>query len=196
MPKSKKSSKKTSKKKKQQKAVGFRLDRSLGFLVVGLVMVVFSLGWSFYRQRILSFDIVPTEVLDRGGELPVEVRISKVNINLPIEESGIMDGVWQISYDGASHLNTSAKLGEGGNVVLYGHNRNTLLGPIRWLNVGDIVEVVAMNGDIYKYRVGETVTTTPDDISYVLPKNEEMLTIYTCTNFLDRDRFVIVAKPI
>ena len=35
-----------------------------------------------------------------------------------------------------------------------------------------------------------------DAIEYVLPKNNETLTLYTCTGFADTDRYIVVAKPL
>jgi len=165
------------------------------FLILGLFLIALFSGWRFYNARILSFrtdDIAVSSETQSSN--PVSINILSIGLTLPIEESTIIDGVWQISYQGASHLDKSADPGEGGNMVIYGHNKNLLFGPIRWLKEGDLIEIKNEEGTLYSYRVVKTVITTPDDISYVLPKNEEILTLYTCTGLLDSKRHIVLAK--
>jgi len=169
--------------------------QGLVFLILGLFLIALFSGWRFYNARILSFrtdDIAVSSETQSSN--PVSINILSIGLTLPIEESTIIDGVWQISYQGASHLDKSADPGEGGNMVIYGHNKNLLFGPIRWLKEGDLIEIKNEEGTLYSYRVVKTVITTPDDISYVLPKNEEILTLYTCTGLLDSKRHIVLAK--
>ena len=118
-----------------------------------------------------------------------------MRLSLDISEGAIVDGVWQISKVGASHLNVSANPGEGGNIVIYGHNKNSLFGPIRWIEKGAEIEINDENGNKYSYVVSETLEVSPDKIEYVLPKNEEILTLYTCSGFLDSKRYIVIARP-
>jgi len=169
--------------------------QGLVFLILGLFLIALFSGWRFYNARILSFK---TDNVSASSETqssnPVSISIPAIELALPVEESAIVDGVWQISYQGASHLDKSADPGEGGNIVIYGHNKNLLFGPIRWLKEGDLIEIRNEEGVLYNYRVVKTVITTPDDIEYVLPKSEEILTLYTCTGLLDSKRHIVLAK--
>ena len=119
----------------------------------------------------------------------------KFRVDLAVTEAVVTDGTWEISETGASHWNSSANPVESGNVVIYGHNKNSLFGPIRWLEIGDEVEVTTAEGDTIIYRVEETAVVSPKDINYVLPTNSERLTLYTCTGFLDRQRYIVIALP-
>ena len=176
---------------------GLRSEKrqSLICLFSGLFLISIFIGWRFYHARILSFK---TDNVSASSETqssnPVSIVIPSIGLTLPIEESAIIDGVWKISYQGASHLDKSADPGEGGNLVIYGHNKNLLFGPIRRLKEGDLIEITNENGTLYTYRVVKTVITTPDDIEYVLPKSEEILTLYTCTGLLDSKRHIVLAK--
>ena len=169
--------------------------QGLVFLILGLFLIALFSGWRFYNARILSFK---TDNVSASSETqssnPVSISIPSIPLTLPVEESVIADGVWEISSKGASHLDKSADPGEAGNIVIYGHNKNLLFGPIRRLKEGDLIEITSENGTLYTYRVVKTVITTPDDIEYVLPKSEEILTLYTCTGLLDSKRHIVLAK--
>ena len=170
------------------------------FLFLGLFFILLFSGWRFSRARILSFsERYPEDkkaAQNTEESRPTSIQIPSVGLTLPVEESAIVDGVWKISYQGASHLDKSADPGEGGNMVIYGHNKNSLFGPIRRLKEGDLIEIKNEEGVLYSYRVVKTVITTPDDIEYVLPKSEEILTLYTCTGLFDSKRFIVVAKRV
>mgnify|MGYP001597788182 CR=1 FL=1 len=176
---------------------GLRSEKAKGlaYLLSGLFLVCLFIGWRFYNARILSFktDNVSASSESQSSN-PVSINIPSIGLTLPLEESAIVDGVWQISYKGASHLDKSADPGETGNMVIYGHNKTSLFGPIRWLKEGDLIEIKNEEGALYSYRVVKTVITTPADIEYVLPKSEEILTLYTCTGLLDSKRHIVLAK--
>ncbi len=163
------------------------------FLGVGLIGFVFA--WRI-QQRILSFNTRPANAQEIPNKnIPGRINIPKLRLSLPIETSTIQNEVWQVSDTKVSFLDISAGLGQGGNTVLYGHNKQAIFGPIRWLKVGDEIDVVDQQGKEHKYIIDKTITVNPDDISYVEPKNKETLTIYTCTGLFDSKRFIIVAYP-
>lgn len=157
-------------------------------------------GWRFSRARILSF----SQEYPKDGQTvrvnddarPTSIEIPSVGIKLEVVESEIKDGIWEISYTGASHLNKSAYPGEGGNIIFYGHNRRSLFGPIRWLEKDAEIILTGKNSEKHSYKVVETVEVSPENIQYVLPKSEETLTLYTCTGLFDSKRFIVVAKPL
>ncbi len=170
--------------------------QGLALLILGLFLIALFSGWRFYTARILSFEGKVPEIAAKEGYRPVSIKIPLVNMSLDVSEGAIVDGVWQISQKGASHLNVSANPGEGGNVVIYGHNKNSLFGSIRWLEKGAEIELADEQGNKYSYIVSETHEVAPDKIDYVLPKNEEVLTLYTCSGFLDSKRYIVIATRI
>lgn len=174
--------------------------QGLTLLFTGVFLIVIFLGWRFHQKRTLSFSRnYPTETdvsTNNKDSKPIYINIPAVGVKLLVEEAHIVGDIWEISYDAASHLNKSANLSEDGNVVIYGHNRNSLFGPIRWLSEGDLIEVTSEEDGKYTFKVAKTFITTPDDIQYVLPKETETLTLYTCTGFLDSKRHIVIAEPV
>jgi len=181
-------------------AIDFRKNYPLLLIFLGFVFISFTGGYRIYSQRILSFSTTPKsfqkgDTGDQNKNIPGRINIPKVNISLPVDISTIENGVWQISDTRASFLDISAGLGQGGNTVIYGHNKTSIFGPIRWLKKGDEIELIDRAGESHKYEIAETVVVNPDAIDYVEPKDKETLTIYTCTGVFDSKRFIIVAYP-
>ncbi len=165
--------------------------------VVGINMIVIGALYNLYRQTILSFQAVPvtTFSLNQRTPIPIRVQIPSQKIDLPITEAAIHNGVWDTSQTSATHLDSSARPAEQGNIVIYGHNLVRLFGKIRGMKKGDAISVISQDGTVHHYVVDLTETVKPDDIQVVLPTSREELTLYTCTGFLDTLRFIVKAKP-
>lgn len=173
----------------------------LGFwsLALGLVLILTFVVYRFHQARILSFNtknFSGTEVTNWKGVTPTFIQAFPVGVNVKVGETSIVNGVWQILPDAAAHLSTSARIGDSGNMIIYGHNKNEILGPIRWIKVGEKIDLKDKDGNTYSYTVVKTDTVNPDNVSYLQPSNEETLTIYTCVGILDSQRFIVVAKRI
>lgn len=179
-----------SKKKKNQKR------EAIFYLILGTLLISLFVGYRLNRARILSFDRAPQAVTASTLGKPIQLEIPSLNIDLSVEEAVIKDGVWQISPKNVSHLATSAVPGQGGNIVVYGHNKASILGRLRSIKEGEKIYLKNQTGEIFPYVVEKTVIVNPDDIQYVEKKNEEVLTLYTCTGLFDSQRLVVVAKPL
>ena len=163
-------------------------------IFIGIFLIFVFASWRIYQARILSFTrAYPTQV--RQKSKVARVTISSLKIDLPVEEGKIDNGVWSISQKGASHLIFSKNPGEGGNIVVYGHNKKAIFGPILWVKKDEKITLIDKDDKEFNYRVVETKIVNPAQIEYVLPKNEEILTLYTCIGFADTKRFIVVAKP-
>lgn len=178
----------------------FSKEKKQGLLMilVGFILVGVFVGYRFHQARILSFWKNPSAIenlKERKGIIPVFIKSFPLGVNIKIKEASIINNVWQIFPDATSHLNTSARIGESGNIIIYGHNKNEVLGPIRWAKEGEKIELTGEDGKNYSYIVVKTDIVDPNNLEYILSKSEETLTIYTCTGFFDSKRFVVVAKP-
>src|SRR3989344_3810726 len=144
----------------------------LFLIFFGFLLMSFAAGFRLYNQRILSFSSVPSQVEAKNLEknIPTRITISKVAIDVVVEVSTITDGVWQISNSGASFLDISAGIGEGGNIVIYGHNKARIFGYIRNLKKADVIELQDKKGNKHKYKVETIKIVEPDNIDYVQPK--------------------------
>lgn len=167
----------------------------LGLILGGSILLSLSLYYQ-YRQRILSFNAVPIEiqtVTERSPE-PQKLRIESQNLELPITQSKIHNGVWEIAEATANHLELSARPGEKGNVVVYGHNKPEILGHLHQVQIGDTIKVTNQAGQEFVYQIEGKKIVNPDKIEAVLSTNYEKLTIYTCTGFLDSKRLILEGR--
>lgn len=166
-------------------------------ILFGLASLIFG-GVNYYRIRILSFSKPPPEAVKstQNVDLPTEIIIPSINIDLPVDPGQIKDGVWQISDSKATFLNTSAAPGSGGNSVIYGHNKEVIFGNLPYLSIGQKISLKTRSGKIYNYIADQKYFVGPDRVDLVSPTNQEELTIYTCWGLFDQERAVIKAKPI
>lgn len=167
------------------------------YLFSGILLLLIFSGRRFYQIRILSFNAKELlKINSSTGIKPVYIKIYPIGVDTAVKETVIKDGVWIIQPNEASYLVTSAGIGDRGNMIIYGHNKDSILGPIRYIALGAKIELKGSDEKIYYYEAIKTDTVDPGNLEYVLSKDEEVLTLYTCTGFLDSKRFVVVAKRI
>lgn len=164
-------------------------------LIISLQIVLASGWYVLYRRTILSFQAVPVVIVENHREVPTHITISSQKISLPVIQVEIDDGIWPVSDTSVSHLATSAYPGERGNIVMYGHNKADVLGKLRSVRVGDTISLTTDLNLQRDYIVSEIKEVKPSDIEVVLPTNYEVLTLYTCTGWLDSRRLVVTAYP-
>jgi LPXTG-site transpeptidase (sortase) family protein len=168
--------------------------RTKALFVFGILFLSISLLWHFNQTIQLAFftpEVVPVK---RTHPIPTQLSIQKLNLNLPVEQTIIYNGVWQVS-EYVSHLTTSARPGEKGAIIMYGHNTLERLGPIRWLSKGDTIEVKTIDNKIHRYKIDQTMTVAPNRLDIFTKRAGETLIIYTCDGFADLQRFVLIALP-
>ncbi len=138
-------------------------------------------------------------------ELPTSIAIPALKLAVTIGNPNTTDVATldNLLLKGAVRYPTSAKLGETGNVVLFGHSSylpvvgnqayKTFNG-IQKLVAGDIVVVSSLDTS-YTYRVRSVAKESADDNSGIpLSVVGKALTLVTCDSFgAKSDRFVIVA---
>lgn len=167
-------------------------------IVVTFGIFLFLVGASHYYQlRILSFRgyVAKAENM-QIGELPVQITIPSIGIDQKIEVGSIIEGVWQISYEHPTFLDSSARPGTGGNTVIYGHNKKVIFGNLPYVSIGQNVFIKVMSGKIYKYEIYQKDFVGPGRVDLVSPTNKEELTLYTCYGLFDSQRAVIKARPL
>ncbi len=155
----------------------------------------------------------PTPVPDMPP--PTHIRIPSVGIDAPVVEVGYevveIEGQqviqWQVADYAAGHHNTSASPGEGGNIVISGHNdwRGEVFRTLEFAKIGDEVILTTANGE-YRYRIveihyrKEVGVPLEERIAtgrFLDPMPEERVTLVTCWPYgVDDHRIIVVAKPI
>lgn len=181
-----------------------KLSSSLvGLLLIisGTFLIFTALAWRTYKSGILSFQLnenvsssLNTNFTHDSAKAPARLIITKVNIDLPIVPTKIKGQVWEIPDNAAGHLSASAYPGELGRIIIYGHNKTSLLGPIRWLTTNDSITVQSADQSAQNYQITSITEVEPNQLEVLAPTIEETLTLYTCSGFFDSKRFVIQAK--
>jgi len=188
----------TSRSRKKKSTLRLHISRAFAiFLILAGAGLIF---WSSFRQG-YGWQ-TPTKVeqqlnqeqTDKETPKPAKIYIPKLERTLDISDGFIKDNRWIVSQTGVSYLINSGRLGEPGNVVLYGHNTRDVLGRLWMVQVGDIVEVTDSEGNIYKFEIFERKEVKPNSVEILESTKDSRLTIYTCSGFLDTARFVVVAK--
>lgn len=142
--------------------------------------------------------VIPTLGVD-GPVVPVSTHTTNVD--------GRVQAAWGVpDQRAAGWHNTSAKLGERGNVVLNGHNTNNgeIFRDLYTLHPGD--RIIVHSEDISRtYAVSETLILPeagqPLEVRlanarHVMPTEDERLTLVTCHPYGSlRNRLIVVARP-
>ena len=190
----------TSRSRKKKSAL--RLHISQAFAILLIICGAGLIFWSSFRQ---GYGLqTPTqaepqlnqEQTDKEAPKPARIYIPKLEKTLEVSDGFIKDNRWTVSQTGVSYLINSGRLGEPGNVVLYGHNTKDVLGRLWMVQVGDIAEVTDSEGNTFKFEIFERKEVKPNTVEILESTEDSRLTIYTCSGFLDTARFVVIAKHI
>ena len=156
--------------------------------------------------------ILPNGVVygDRKPNLPNRiVRISSPNIRLdtPAYEVYAPKGSWEVADYAAGHHYNSKNPGEGGNIVVAGHNnwRGEVFRYLVDLKPGDLIKVWTLDGKEYRYTVesvskllekGASKAQRIENGKVMDPTPSEQLTLITCWPYTTyTHRLIVVAKP-
>lgn len=170
--------------------------RTKTLLAVGFLLVIIPIFFYVNEGVQLAFFTPKVVPVVNTFAVPARITIVSVGMDLPIEETAIRNGAWDVATDAISHLTISARPGENGPIILYGHNTNDRFGPIRWLSKGQEVDIVSADGKMHRYIVFETLDVKPSEVGILTSQKGETLILYTCDGFADLQRFVVIAKPV
>lgn len=180
-----------------------------GFFVIAFFGSVLILGQLGLLPEIKSATVVEavTPVSTPAPEvveLPIKIEISKIGLSAVIVNPTTTDiaTLDKELLKGAVRYPTSAKLGETGNVVLFGHSSYLPIvgnkaykafNEIQKLAVGDVVTVYSADtAYTYRVRTVEKKTATNDGIE--LSVTGRVLTLTTCNSFGAKEsRFMVTA---
>lgn len=171
-------------------------------IIIGVVFIFISLSHWYLRAQALKLDrslIAQYEAQfnqeKRSKNVPVHISIPWF-IDNEIEKQSYVDGHWTNSPDKVSYLFQSARPGEKGNIIIYGHNSKEILGNLKALKGQEIVTLTLLDGSTRLYQIKNIVEVDPTQTEFLQATKEEILTIYTCSGFLDQKRFIVQAQPI
>ncbi len=138
-------------------------------------------------------------------ETPLKIEIAKINLSTIITNptSTSIEALDRELLKGAVRYPTSAKLGEVGNIVLFGHTSNLpvvgnqaykAFNGIQKLKAGDVVTVYSL-GTAYTYVVRSVTRKSVNRDGVQLSVTGRVLTLITCDRSLGEstDRTVVTA---
>lgn len=188
-------------KKKENKSVkpstekrSISLKTKLLFFI-GSIFILIPLFFYVNEGVQLAFFTPKVTPVKNVYAIPTKIIIPQVHVDLPIRETAISHGIWDIAEDAISHLTISADPSEKGVIILYGHNTNDRFGPIRWLSVGQKITLMTKDKKAHHYTITATKDVSANDVSVLTSVHTETLILYTCDGFADLQRFVVIAKP-
>lgn len=140
-------------------------------------------------------------------ELPVKIEIPTIKLSVSVSnpDSTDVEVLDNALLKGAVRYPTSAKLGEQGNVIIFGHssylpivnNQNfKAFDGIQNLKKGDEITITG-EGHTYVYAVETVVKASATEDSIPLTVTGSKLTLATCNSFGQKsDRFVVTANLV
>ncbi|MDB5264463.1 MAG: Peptidase sortase-like protein [Parcubacteria group bacterium] len=199
------------------RAFGRAYSRKWSFLGVFLVVFLVSFG------TLAAFDIVPEAAEKKSdalvaapvaatvAEVPtvypelIEIPSIKLSVKIANPQTTDVETLDHELLSGAVRYPTSAKVGEDGNVIIFGHssylpvvNNKSFkaFNDIQKLKEGDRITVTG-EGYVYVYAV-ETVTQADAESAAIpLTVTGKKLTLATCDSFGKKtDRFIVTANLV
>lgn len=165
--------------------------------IIGITCIFLFASWKIHAMTLLSFSYHPISAIKTHSQnFPKNIALPDSQINLPVFETHIINGIWQIADNGASHLATSANPGDNATVIIYGHNTISRFANLPYVFPGEKILVQTVNKKTYTYVIKQTAVVNPDQIDILADQKGETLIVYTCYGFADLQRFVVVAKPV
>jgi LPXTG-site transpeptidase (sortase) family protein len=163
------------------------------FLVILILLskIYLSTTYAFF-----SYDKTTTRSLSSTYSTPTFINIPTTKIALPIDETAVSHGFWDVNDESASYLSTSSVPGEKGNTVIYAKNTPDGFSKLTSLQKGDIIIVDTKDGLMHEYEVTITEIVSPTNSDLINTTDKEVLTLYTSYGFGDLKRFVVRALPV
>lgn len=146
---------------------------------------------------------------------PIRIVIPAIKVDAPVVEVGIKivytkkgpQAQWEVAEYAAGHHSTSASPGEGGNIVISGHNniKGKVFQRLWELKPGDKVLLYNAEGKVFIYEVKKVLLLKEKGVSeeqrranarYMGPTPDETLTLISCwPPHGNSHRVIVIAKP-
>lgn len=163
---------------------------SLPFTTPGMNVPAAS-GPDYLAPQAIS---VAPEPADRR---PARLTIPAIQLDTPVREVFVEDGIWQVADYAAGYHHGSALPGDPqGNTVMAGHAglRGSVFRDLGALKPADPVFVEAGNWQ-YQYHVRQLVHALPTQVELMEQTSTPVLTLITCTDW-DTRRLVVIADLV
>lgn len=160
-----------------------------------LIFIIIISG--FFSTILLNFlyensqEINQDVIKDNLVVYPVRIKISELEIDLPIELTSLNSGKWSTSEKGVSLLVLDEKKKQ---YLIYGHNWPTLLKNLKKTELSQLITLFFDNGDTEKFSITKKYLVKQNQIDFI--DTDFDLLIYTCDGFWNEKRLIIEATLI
>ena len=145
----------------------------------------------------------------RRQELPQDtaIFIPTAGIWSDVIQAYLDDGNWDIQNlrSNAGHLEGTPWVNQPGNVVISGHVELSsglpgIFSNLEVIELGQVIMVMS-EGVEHRYIVTETYNTVPNDLTPLMPTQNDRLTLITCNSYdlvsnAYRERLIVVAERV
>lgn len=162
--------------------------------------------------RTPAVQVTPTAIPDMPPATHITVPAVGIDTEViqvtsyPVETQGVTVLQWNVADWAAGQHDTSADPGEGGNIVMAGHDdyRGEVFRGLHDAQIGDDVYVTSPAGTFHytireihlRKELGVPLSERLNTGVFMAPMPEERLTLITCWPYgIDDHRMIIVAKP-
>lgn len=184
-----------------------------GLIAVGFApsFVMLPVRQAVYVQPV-PVAVIPSEIVDPlfevgKGELPIGIEIPSVGVkaNVANPTSTDVDDLDEALLKGAVRYPTSGKLGEEGNVLVFGHSSYLPVVHNQSFKAFNEISKLEKGAPIFVYSDGRRYayavdTVEPADVAndaIPLSVDGSVLTLVTCNSFGDKtDRFIVTAHLV
>lgn len=173
------------------------MKREIILISFGLFFIMLG-AFLMLRYKSLTLPLSKPSLLSAfvSPSLPKFISIPSAKINAEVASGGYKDNKWILDDNYVLFLPTSAKLGEGGNTILYAHNREGLFGNLKKASYGDVIVLSDANGKKYKYSIYSIEWIKPYETEKINTYEKDTITLFTCDGWFDEKRLVVKAKII
>jgi len=142
----------------------------------------------------LDSPYVPAPTPAPGTTEPTRLIIPRIQLDTPVVEVTIENGVWQVAQYAAGYHRGSARPGTLGNTVISGHKglHGAVFLRLEELEPGDEIFLYAGEYHLYRYLVEQKMSVWPHQVEVMAQTPRPILTLITCTAY-DTQRLVVVA---
>lgn len=143
--------------------------------------------------------LVPQHVVlspEPEDQRPHRLQIPALEVDVPVKEVFVHNGVWQVADYAAGYHHGSALPGDTGNTVMAGHAglRGAVFRDLGKLREGNMIFVDAGEWSFH-YQVRQVTRVWPTQVEVMEPTAQPILTLITCTDW-DTKRLVVVADLV
>ena len=187
-------------KKTKTRKLKDKVGLGIALILLGIIFVFGGAGL-FKRTNSETFASEPVRIEgfiaseEALEKIPQRIILPELSIDLPVKNSGLINGYWQVFIDAAGWGEGSGLPGQPGNQVIFAHARRGLFLPLKDVEIGNKVYVLSKE-TWYQYEVKEIKQVLPSQVEVIAPTEDETLTLYTCSGFTDSKRLIVVAKRV